>query len=41
MVRWHALRLREAGMVKGSPSKLLAQGTDWRMLERVKEELKT
>ena len=27
-VRFYALRLREAGMIKGSPQKLIAQGTD-------------
>jgi len=40
-VRFYALRLREAGMVKASPQKLIAQGTDWRFLERLKRELKT
>jgi len=28
-------------MAEGSPSKLLAQGTDWRMLKHVKKGLKT
>src|SRR5439155_24812557 len=31
-VRFYALRLHEAGMVKSSPEKLIAQGTDWRFL---------
>jgi NitT/TauT family transport system substrate-binding protein len=39
-LRFHALRLREAGMVKSSPHRLLAQGTDWRFLNEVKKELK-
>jgi NitT/TauT family transport system substrate-binding protein len=39
-VRFYALRLREAGMVKGSPQKLIAQGTDWRFLNELKKELK-
>lgn len=39
-VRFYALRLREAGMVKSSPQKLIAQGTDWRILEQLKKELK-
>jgi NitT/TauT family transport system substrate-binding protein len=39
-VRFYALRLREAGMVKGSPQKIIAQGTDWRFLNELKRELK-
>ena len=39
-VRFYALRLQEAGMVKASPKKILAQGTDWRFLNEVKRELK-
>jgi NitT/TauT family transport system substrate-binding protein len=39
-VRFYALRLREAGMIKGSPQKLIAQGTDWRIWNELKRELK-
>ena len=39
-VRFYALRLQEAGMVKASPQKILAQGTDWRFLNELKRELK-
>jgi NitT/TauT family transport system substrate-binding protein len=39
-VRFHALRLREVGMIKGTPQKIIAQGTDWRFLNEVKKELK-
>jgi len=39
-VRFFALRLREVGMVKSSPQKLIAQGTDWRFLNELKRELK-
>ncbi len=39
-VRFYALRLHEAGMIKSSPQKLIAQGTDWRFLREVKKELK-
>ena len=39
-VRFYALRLREAGMVKAAPQKLIAQGTDWRFLNELKKELK-
>ena len=39
-VRFYALRLHEAGMIKSSPQKLLAQGTDWRFFNELKKELK-
>jgi NitT/TauT family transport system substrate-binding protein len=39
-VRFYALRLHEAGMLKSSPQKLIAQGTDWRFLNELKKELK-
>jgi NitT/TauT family transport system substrate-binding protein len=39
-VRFYALRLHEAGMLKSSPQKLLAQGTDWRFFTELKKELK-
>jgi NitT/TauT family transport system substrate-binding protein len=39
-MRFYALRLHEVGMVKSSPSKILAQGTDWRFLNELKRELK-
>jgi len=39
-IRFYALRLHEAGMVKASPQKLIAQGTDWRFLNELKRELK-
>lgn len=39
-VRFYALRLREAEMVKSAPQKLIAQGTDWRFLNELKKELK-
>ena len=39
-VRFYALLLREAGMIKSSPQKLIAQGTDWRYLNELKKELK-
>ena len=40
-VRFYAFRLHEAGMIKSSPQKLIAQGTDWRFLNELKKELKT
>lgn len=39
-VRFYALRLHEAGMIKSSPQKIIADGTDWRFLDEVKRELK-
>ena len=39
-LRFYALRLREAGMVKAAPQKILADGTDWRFLNELKKELK-
>lgn len=39
-IRFYALRLHEAGMVKSSPQKLIAQGTDWRFFNELKKELK-
>jgi NitT/TauT family transport system substrate-binding protein len=39
-VRFYALRLREVGMLKSTPQKLIAQGTDWRFLKELKKELK-
>ena len=39
-LRFYALRLHEVGMLKSSPQKLLAQGTDWRFLNELKKELK-
>jgi NitT/TauT family transport system substrate-binding protein len=40
-LRFYALRLREAGMVKNAPQKVMSQGTDWRPLEQLKREMKT
>jgi NitT/TauT family transport system substrate-binding protein len=39
-VRFYALRLREAGMIKSSPNKIIAQNTDWRFFNELKRELK-
>jgi NitT/TauT family transport system substrate-binding protein len=40
-IRFYALRLQEAGMIKSSPQKIIADGTDWRFLKELKRELKT
>jgi NitT/TauT family transport system substrate-binding protein len=39
-VRFYSLRLHEAGIVKSSPNRIIAQGTDWRFLNELKRELK-
>lgn len=39
-IRFHGLRLHEVGMIKSTPQKLIAKGTDWRFLDQLKKELK-
>jgi NitT/TauT family transport system substrate-binding protein len=39
-LRFYALRLREAGMVRSNPNQIIAKGTDWRFLNELKKELK-
>jgi NitT/TauT family transport system substrate-binding protein len=39
-VRFYALRLREVGMIRSTPQKIIAQGTDWRFLNELRKELK-
>ena len=38
-IRFYALRLREAGMLKSNPAKIIADGADWRFLNEVRREL--
>lgn len=38
-IRFYALRLREAGMIKSSPAKLITDGADWRFLNAIRREL--
>jgi NitT/TauT family transport system substrate-binding protein len=38
-MRFYALRLHEAGMIRSTPAKIIAKGTDWRFLNEVKREL--
>jgi len=40
-LRFYALRLHEAGMIKSSPQRIIAQGTDWRFWKGLKQELKS
>jgi NitT/TauT family transport system substrate-binding protein len=39
-LRFYALRLRDAGMIKSAPNKIIAEATDWRFLNELKRELK-
>jgi NitT/TauT family transport system substrate-binding protein len=39
-IRFYSLRLHEAGMIKSTPQKIIAEGTDWRFLNELKRELK-
>jgi NitT/TauT family transport system substrate-binding protein len=40
-LRFYALRLYEAGLIKTSPNKLITEHTDWHFLDEIKRELKT
>jgi len=39
-VRFWALRMREAGFIKSTPQKIIAENTDWRFVDELKRELK-
>ena len=39
-LRFYTLRLREGGMIRASPEKILKDGTDFRFLNELKKELK-
>lgn len=39
-VRFYALSLHDVGMIKTSPNKIIARGTDWRFIRELKKELK-
>ena len=39
-LRFYTLRLRDVGMIKSTPQALIAQSTDWRMLNELRKELK-
>jgi|SRR5436305_5797539 len=39
-LRFYALRLREVGMIKSTPAKIIAEGTDWRLWNELRRELK-
>jgi NitT/TauT family transport system substrate-binding protein len=39
-IRFYALRLREIGMIKSSPNKIIADAADWRFLNELRREMK-
>ena len=39
-IRFYALRLYEAGLIKSTPNKIIADNTDWRFFDELKRELK-
>jgi NitT/TauT family transport system substrate-binding protein len=39
-IRFYALRLHEAGLIRSNPQKLIAQSADWRFLDQLRQELK-
>jgi NitT/TauT family transport system substrate-binding protein len=39
-IRFFALRMHEAGVIKSSPQKIIADGMDWRFINELKKELK-
>ena len=39
-MRFYALRLRELGMIKSNPQKIIAENTNWSFLNELKRELK-
>lgn len=40
-LRFHALRLRDAGMIKSTPQQIIERGSDFRFLNELKKELKS
>jgi ABC-type nitrate/sulfonate/bicarbonate transport system substrate-binding protein len=39
-MRFHAIRLHDVGLIKTSPNRLIAKGTDWRFLNELRREMK-
>ena len=39
-LNFYALRLRDARLIKSTPQKILADGSDWRFLNELRNELK-
>jgi hypothetical protein len=38
-IRFFALRMHEAGVIKLSPQKIIADGMDWRFVNELKKEI--
>src|SRR5262245_53363137 len=39
-LRFYSLRMREVGLIKSAPNKIIAEGTDWRFFNQLRRELK-
>jgi len=39
-IRFYSLRLHEVGMIKSNPQKIIADGTDFRLFNELRRELK-
>jgi NitT/TauT family transport system substrate-binding protein len=39
-MRFYALRMHDAGLIKSTPQQIIAEGSDWRFLDEIKRELK-
>lgn len=39
-IRFYSLRLRESGLIRAAPAKILTDGTDWRFFNELRRELK-
>jgi NitT/TauT family transport system substrate-binding protein len=39
-IRFYSLRMRDAGLIKSTPNRLIAEATNWRFLNELKRELK-
>jgi NitT/TauT family transport system substrate-binding protein len=40
-LRFYTLRMQETGMINSNPQQIIAHGTDWRVLNELKRELKS
>ena len=40
-MRFYALRMQETGMIKSSSQHFLASGTDFRLLDEIKRDMRT
>ena len=40
-LRFHSVRLHECGFIRSTPQQIITQGTDWRILNELRQELKS